>query len=152
METRASMAKKRPTSVLPSPPWSYAPSEVAEWQTSVAGPRQRAESVSRKQLRVRTFIGRCPTSMEGKLRRRLAALRFEPSEPGRNLPRGLGRFARATGPDVFLGKMGAIRIHGRLRKGEVLEVRATFSPHVPFRRASRLISRLGLRDVDGTWK
>jgi hypothetical protein len=97
-------------------------------------------------------MGRCPTSIEGRLRKRLAALRFEPSEPGRDLPRGFARFAQATSPDVFLGKVGAIRVHVRLRKGALLEVRATFSPPVPFRRASRLISRLGLREIDGTWK
>jgi hypothetical protein len=146
------MSKNRTLAVLPPPPWSQAPSEVAEWQASVGGPKRRGGSGSRKQLRVKTFVGRCPTSFEGRLRKRLAALGFESSDRGRNLPRGFARFAHATGNDAFLGKLGATRVHVRLRTGVVLELRATFSPPVTFRRASMLISRLGLRDVDGTWK
>jgi len=118
---------------------------------STAGPRPRRDPRSGRQVRVKSFIGRCPTSAAGTLLRRLARLGFERvesalrSSPGRNgLPPSKER-------DAFLGKLGETRVHIRLRKGASMELRVTFAPRASFRRASKLISRLGLRGLEGRW-
>lgn len=118
---------------------------------STAGPKPRRGSRSRRQVRVKVFTGRCATSSEGKLLRRLVALGFERVAAGQRSSSARGRFAHSADPNVFLGKLGESRVHIHLQKGALLELRATFSPRVSFRHASKLLSRLGLRGLKGIW-
>lgn len=145
------MSKKRNPGPLPQLPWSYSPSEVAEWLASTAGPRRNRDPRPRRQVRVKGFIGRCPTSDEGALFRRLAGLGFERVEGAQRSSPGPNRFAHFKERDAFLGKLGESRVHIRLRKGAAMELRVTFTPRASFRRASKLISRLNLRGLEGRW-
>lgn len=98
------------------------------------------------------FLGRCPASGEGKLLRRLAGLGFERvGGDFLNFPPVLTRLTRSPEPDSFFGKLGDTRVHIRLRKGATLELRVTFTPRVSSRRASKLLSRLRVRALEGTW-
>ncbi|MGI0149490.1 MAG: hypothetical protein ACREDF_08175 [Thermoplasmata archaeon] len=145
------MARKRQTGTVPQPPWSYSPSEVAEWMASTAGPSPPREPRARRQVRVKGFIGECPTSAEGRLLRRLSKLGFEPAEKAHRLPPLLTRLTHPKEPSSFSGKLGLTRVHIRLRKGTALSLRLTFTPRVSQRLASKLIYRLGLRNFEGTW-
>src|SRR5205807_10351998 len=77
--------RKRAAGAVPEPPWSYAPSEVAAWMASTAGPRRRGSS-SRRQVRVKGFVGEYPMSAEQRLVRRLGGLGFEPAESPSRFP------------------------------------------------------------------
>lgn len=104
-----------------------------------------------RQARVKGFVGEFPISAEGKLLRRLSELGFEPAQPGHHLPAVLTHLTHAREPAAYGGRLGGTRIHIRLRKGATLELRVTFIPRVSSQRASKLLSRLGLHDVDGRW-
>jgi len=146
------MARRRRAGILPQPPWSYAPSEVAGWLASTAGPSPRREPRSARQIRVKSFVGRCPTAAEGRLLRRLAELGFERTEgPFSQLPLKVMRRMRPTDREAFLGKLGDVRVHILLRKGATLRLRITFAPRVSSHRASKFLSRLGVRSLEGTW-
>ena len=150
-ELVASMSKKRPTGTLPQPPWSYSPSEVAQWMASTAGPRPPRDPRSRRQVRVKSFSGRCPSSAEDPLFRRLNRLGFQRIEGAMRSPPGRQGLAHSREWNAFLGKLGETQVHIRLRKGATLEFRVTFTPRASFRRASKLISRLDVRGLEGTW-
>jgi len=141
---------KRPVRSVPEPPWSYAPSEVAEWMASTAGPRRRA-SASRRQARVKGFVGHCPTSAEKRLLRRLAGLGFEPDESSSRFPAIFAHLPHSADSRSFQGNLGGTQVHLRLRKDAALELRLAFVPRLSFRRASKFLSRLGLRGLEGTW-
>src|SRR2546430_490495 len=142
--------KKRAAGNVPEPPWTYAPSEVAEWMASTAGPRRRG-SASRRQARVKGFVGRSPTSAEQGLLRRLAGPGFEPDESVSHFPAILVHLPHAADSRSFRGNLGGTQVHVRLRKDAVLELRLAFVPRLSFRRASKFLSRLGLRGLEGTW-
>jgi len=118
---------------------------------STAGPRTPRDPRSRPQVRVKGFIGRCPTSAEGTLLRRLAGLGFERIEGAQHSFRGRDRFPHSKERDAFLGQLGETQVHIRLRKGASMELRVTFAPRASLRRASKLIYRLGLRGLEGRW-
>ena len=118
---------------------------------STAGLRRSRESRARPQVRVKGFIGRCPPSDEGTLLRRLAAVGFERVEAAPRSSVGRKRFSHSKDWDAFLGELGESQIHIRLRRGAHLEIRVTFAPRASFRRASKWISRLGLRGLEGRW-
>jgi len=118
---------------------------------STAGPKPPRGSRSRRQIRVKGFTGRCATSSEGKLLRRLVALGFERVAGNQRSSPARGRFAHSVDSDVFVGALGESRVHIHLQKGALLELRATFSPRVSFRQATKLLSRLGLRGLRGIW-
>ena len=101
---------------------------------------------------MKSFVGRCPASAEGRLLRRLAGLGFERVEGDfLHFPPVLTRLTHSAEPEAFLGKLGDTRVHIRLRKGAALELRVTFTPRVSPRRASKLLSRLRVRALEGTW-
>jgi len=50
-----------------------------------------------------------------------------------------------------VGNLGGIEVRVRLRKDAVLELRLAFVPRLSFRRASKFLSRLGIRGLEGTW-
>ena len=52
---------------------------------------------------------------------------------------------------LTLGPFGGIEVRVRLRKDAVLELRLAFVPRLSFRRASKFLSRLGIRGLEGTW-
>lgn len=84
--------------------------------------------------------------------RRLAVLGFERFEGEfLHFPLALTRRTRSEQSEAFLGKLGDARVHIRLRKGAALEIRVTFAPRVSSRRASKFLSRLGVRALEGTW-
>ena len=145
------MSTRRRAVVLPEPPWTYAPSETAAWMVSTAGPRSRRGPPSRRQVRVKGFVGRCPTSSEARLRHRLEGLGFEPAEGVRHVPAIFARHPSAVQGAAFRGKVGQCAIAIRLRKGAELEIHVSFAPRVSYRRASKFLSRLGLRGLEGTW-
>ncbi|TLZ67965.1 MAG: hypothetical protein E6K12_02785 [Methanobacteriota archaeon] len=144
------MPKKRAAGNVPEPPWTYAPSEVAAWMASTAGPRRRG-SASRRQARVKGFVGHCPTSAEQRLLRRLAGLGFEPDESVSHFPAILAHLPHSADSRLFVGNLGGIEVRVRLRKDAVLELRLAFVPRLSFRRASKFLSRLGIRGLEGTW-
>ena len=80
------MSRRRSAGTFPEPPWSYAPSEVADWLASTAGPGSRRASRSRRRLHVKGFVGHCPTSAEGKLLRRLAEFGFAEAAGAHRFP------------------------------------------------------------------
>jgi hypothetical protein len=100
---------------------------------------------------VKGFVGRSPASAESKLLRRLALLRFEPDPEGERIPAVWARFRHSAEARAFRGKLGETRVWLRLAKGRDLELRLTFTPRVSFRRASKLIARLGVRGLEGAW-
>jgi hypothetical protein len=118
---------------------------------STAGPRHPRESRVRQQVRVKGFIGRSPRSDEGTLLRRLAGLGFERVEAAPRSSVGRKRFSHSKDWDTFIGKLGESQVQIRLRRGTHLEIRVTFAPRSSFRRASKWISRLGLRGLEGRW-
>ncbi|TMA02651.1 MAG: hypothetical protein E6J92_04420 [Methanobacteriota archaeon] len=144
------MPRKRAAGAVPEPPWSYAPSEVAAWMASTAGPRRRGSS-SRRRVRVKGFVGECPMSAEQRLVRRLAGLGFEPAESPSRFPGLFAHPPRAADTRSFQGNLAGTQVHLHLRKDTVLELRIAFVPRLSFRRASKFISRLGVRGLEGTW-
>jgi len=100
---------------------------------------------------VKGFVGECPTSAEQRLVRRLAGLGFEPAESPFRFPGLFAHLARSADTQSFRGSLGGIQVHLHLRKDTVLELRVAFVPRLSFRRASKFISRLGVRGLEGTW-
>jgi len=145
------MSTRRRAVVLPEPPWTYAPSETAAWMVSTAGPRSRRGPPSRRQVRVKGFVGRCPTSAEARLRHRLEGLGFERAEAAWHGPAIFARHPSAVQSAAFRGRVGESAIAIRLRRGAELEIHVSFAPRVSYRRASKFLSRLGLRGLEGTW-
>ena len=145
------MSRPRRTGTLPQPPWSYAPSEVAEWLASTAGSRRAREPRYTRQVRVRGFVGPCPASVEARLVRRLTRLGFERLEGSGHAPHVFRHLRHASSPALFLGKLGETRVRVRLGRAGGPEVRVTFIPRVSLRTASKLVTRLGLRLTDGMW-
>src|SRR5712692_4769381 len=120
------MSRKRRTGSLPQPPWSFSPSEVAEWLASTGGGRRRESSSGRQSL-VKGFLGSCPTAAKERLVGRLSGLGFERVKTDfLHLPPVLTRLVGSAEPEAFLGKLGDTQIHIRLRKGAALELRVTF--------------------------
>ena len=117
---------------------------------STAGPRRRGSS-SRRQVRVKGFVGECPMSAEQRLVRRLAGLGFEPAESPFRFPGLFAHLPRAADTRSFQGNLAGTQVHLHLRKDTVLELRIAFVPRLSFRRASKFISRLGVRGLEGTW-
>ena len=118
---------------------------------STAGPSPRREPRARRQVLVKDFACECPASAEGKLLHRLSELGFEPAEKARRLPPFLTRLRHSKEPASFGGRLGTTKVRIRLRKRTGLELHITFTPRVSQRRASKLISRLGLHHFEGTW-
>ena len=146
------MSRRRSAGTFPEPPWSYAPSEVAEWLASTAGPGSRRASRSRRRLHVKGFVGHCPTSAEGKLLRRLAEFGFAEAAGAHRFPPLFRWMAKSADAVSFLGNLGVTQVHIRLRKGAALQLHVAFVPVVSYRRASKFLLRLGLRGLEGTWK
>src|SRR5439155_4588995 len=142
--------RKRAAGAVPEPPWSYAPSEVAAWMASTAGARRRGSS-SRRQVRVKGFVGECPMSAEQRLVRRLAGLGFEPAESPLRFPGLFARLPRAADTRSFQGNLGGTQVHLHLRKNTVLELRAPFLPRLSFHPQSKFISQLVCPGSEGTW-
>jgi hypothetical protein len=117
---------------------------------STAGPRRR-RSASRRQARVKGFVGRCPMSEEKRLLRRLAGIGFEPTESTSRFPALLAHLPHSAASRSFLKIVGGTQVHIRLRKNRGLELRVAFVPRLSFRRAFKLLSRIGLRGLEGTW-
>ena len=117
---------------------------------STAGPR-RGGSSSRRQVRVKGFVGECPMSAEPRLVRRLAALGFEPAERPFRFPGLFAHLPRAADTRSFRGNLAGTQVHLHLREDTVLEMRVAFVPRLSFRRAFKFISRLGVRGLEGTW-
>ncbi len=146
------MSRKRSAGTFPQPPWSYAPSEVAEWLASTAGPGSRRASRVRRPLRVKGFVGHCPTSAEEKLLRRLAEFGFERAAVPTRIPTLFRWTTTPADAENFVGKLGETGVDLRLRRGAILQLHVAFVPAVSYRRASKFLSRFGLRGLEGTWK
>jgi len=138
---------------LPQPPWSYAPSEVAEWLGSTAG-RRRPRKVRRKRpATFRRFVARYPSSVESRIIRNLARLKFLPARGG-----GVGSRRQPPGPLpaartlTYRRAFGDAEVEVRLRDGESVEIRVRFKPPVSLPRGLKLVSRLGLRPSQGRWR
>jgi hypothetical protein len=102
--------------------------------------------------RVKTFVARLPASAEARLIGRMARLGIEPAAGGfEHLPHVLVRFVHHAPREVFVGKVGATRVLIRIRKGANARLRISFTPQVNFRRAWRLLSRLGVNPSEGSW-
>src|SRR5439155_1424865 len=110
------------------------------WMVSTAGPRSRRRHPSRHQVRVKGFVGRCPTSSEARLRHRLEGLGFEPAEGVWHVAAIFARHPSAVQGAAFRGKVGQCAIAIRLRKGAELEIHVSFAPRVSYRRASKFLS------------
>ncbi len=67
------------------------------------------------------------------------------------MPSVLTRHADSVEPNAFRGRLGDTQVHIRLRKGATLPLRVTFTPRVSSRRASKLLARLRVRGLEGTW-
>ena len=61
------------------------------------------------------------------------------------------RHPSAVQSAAFRGRVGESAIAIRLRRGAELEIHVSFAPRVSYRRASKFLSRLGLRGLEGTW-
>lgn len=137
--------------MFPDPPWTQAPSEVMAWGASVGGRYPRAPRFHRP-TRVRGYAIDIPASQKPRLLARMRRLGFEAAGGGSPRLYGLAnRLAHHAAPEEFEGRFGSGRIGIRLRKGTRIEVRASFTPQMMFRRAWRVISRLGLDPARGTW-
>jgi hypothetical protein len=86
------------------------------------------------------------------LLRRLAGLGFERvGGDFLHFPPVLTRRKHSAESEAFHGKLGDTRVHIRLRKGAAIELRVSFTPRVSSRRASKFLSKLGIRALEGTW-
>ena len=108
------MSRRRSAGTFPEPPWSYAPSEVADWLASTAGPGSRRASRSRRRLHVKGFVGHCPTSAEGKLLRRLAEFGFAEAAGAHRFPPFFRWMAKSADAVSFVGNLGETQVHIRL--------------------------------------
>src|SRR3990172_8177301 len=143
------MSPRNGSPELPQPPWSYAPSEVAEWLASTARPtRRRGRRVGRAPARVKGFFGRFPLSEEEKLLRRLAGSDFHPM---RRLRGALARFSRRPPGRSFAGRLRDVDVEVDMRKKDLLEVRVMFGRPIDVSRATRLLTELRLRPSSGQW-
>ncbi len=137
---------------FPEPPWTQAPSEVMAWGSSIGGRSPSAFRVHRH-ARVKGYEVHLPTSEESRILGRMSRLGLGPTEASRvHLPRVVTRLAHHAAAETFLGRMNGVRIEVRLRKRSRLEVRLTFMPTIAFRKAWRIVSRLGLHPTEGTWR
>ncbi len=136
---------------FPEPPWTQAPSEVMAWGSSVGG-RGPSRLSAHRRARVKGYAIHLPVSEESRILGRLSRSGLVPSRRGRiHVPRVLTRITHHAADEAFLGRMGGTRIELRIRKRSRLEVHMTFTPTIAFRKAWRMVSRLGLRPTEGTW-
>src|SRR5205809_4128062 len=117
---------------------------------STAGPRRRGSS-SRRRVRVKGFVGECPMSAEERLMRRLAGLGFEPAESPSRFPGLFAHLPHSADTRSFQGLLAGAQVLLHPLHDTVLELRIAFVPRLSFRPASKFISRLGVRGLDGTW-
>ncbi len=134
---------------FPEPPWTQAPSEVIAWGSSIRG-RMTSTTPSHPPTRVKGYEARVPVAEEARLRRRMSSLGLGSSNPVQ-ASHLVPRLAHRAWAEVFVGRVGGTRIEVRLRKRNRLEVRVTFIPQTAFRRAWRIVTRLGLHPAEGTW-
>src|SRR5438445_502750 len=80
-----------------------------------------------------------------------AGLGFGPAESSLRFPGLFAGLPHAADTRSFQGNLGGTQVHLHLRKDTVLELRVAFLPRLSFRRASKFISRLGVRGLEGTW-
>jgi hypothetical protein len=79
-------------------------------------------------------------------------LRFEHIEGGGDpLRRALVHLTRIPPSATYQGTMAGTRILVRLREAAENRVRITFTPRMSERNASKVVSRLGLDVLEGTW-
>ncbi len=135
---------------FPEPPWTQAPSEVIAWGSSIRG-RMTSTASSHPPTRVKGYEARVPAAEEARIRRRMSSLGLGSSNPVQ-APHLVPRLAHRARAEVFVGRVGGTRIEIRLRKRNRLEVRVTFIPQTAFRKAWRIVSRLGLHPAEGTWR
>lgn len=145
------MSRRTGSVALPEPPWTQAPSEVMAWGASTGG-RPHPESRAPRPSRVKGFDSHVPAAEEERLLAHMARLGFAPTR-GRppSLPRWIPHLLHHATPQVFLGTISGTHLQIRLRKAARVEVRVTFTPKASFRKAWRLVARLGLDTSEGTW-
>lgn len=137
---------------LPEPPWSQAPSEVTAWLSSTGGRRSARARPPPRQLRVRGFVARCSSSEERRLLRRLVRYHFErASGEAEPLSRALDRLVHLPPAETFRGTVAGTRILVRLREGTEHRVRIGFTPRLTERNASKILARLGIDALEGSW-
>jgi len=93
-------------------------------------------------------------SEEKRLLRRLAGLSFEPTECTSRFPALLAHLPHlphSASSRSLLKNVGGTQVHIRIRKNRGLELGVAFVPRLSFRRGFKLLSRLGLRGLEGTW-
>lgn len=138
---------------LPQPPWSYAPSEVAEWLASTAGLRRPREARRERPATFRRFVARYPSSVESRIVRSLTRLKFLPVRgTGAGLRREIAGLAHPARTLTYRRALGDTEVEVRLRDGESVEIRVRFKPPVSQQRGLELVSRLGLRPSSGRWR
>ncbi len=136
---------------FPEPPWTQAPSEVMAWGSSVGG-RIPAVPRAHRPSRVKGYEVHVSASEEGRILGRMSRLGLGELERGHvHLPRLVTRLAHHAPANAFLGRMSGVRIEVLLRKRSRLEVRMRFTPATTFRKAWRIVLRLGLHPAEGAW-
>lgn len=84
--------------------------------------------------------------------RRLDRLGFQATQGAAvSLREALGRWTHAAPTATFQGKVAGIRVVLRLREGTERRARVTFSPRVTERTAVKILSRLDLDPLEGSW-
>ncbi len=136
---------------FPEPPWTQAPSEVLAWGASTG--RRRGEPFRpHRPARVKGFETRLSTAAKSKFFAHLARLGLVPSgERPESLSDALARLAHRPADTYYGGRVGGTRVQVRVRTRDRVEVRVAFTPHVSFRRAWRIVSRMELPTAEGAW-
>lgn len=122
------------------------------WLSSTGGRRPSRARPPPRQPRVRGFVARCTPTEERRLLHRLARFRFERvSEEGERLSRALDRLVRVPPSETYRGTLAGTRILVRLREGAERRVRIVFTPRLTRRNAARILARLGVDVLEGSW-
>ncbi len=148
------MGRKGSTLRLPQPPWSYAPSEVAEWLASTAGRHKRPSTRHRhRQFMVKEFFGRYPPSIEDKVALNLNRMNFRRLEgSGAGWRHMLADLTHTEKSLAFRRASKETEVEVQLRRGKSVGVRVTFKPPVSHEQGLKIVSRLGLRPSRGKWR
>lgn len=145
------MTRFRESASLPEPPWTQAPSEVLAWGAAT-GNRREARVRPHPATRVKSYAAHLPVAEEARLLGHLARLRIGHVRDGRvHLPHLVTRLGHHAPSESFVGRVGGMRIEVRVRKKNRIEVHVRFVPKTTFRRAWRIVTRMGLHPNEGTW-
>jgi len=94
----------------------------------------------------------CTASEERRLLHRLARYRFEQArEEAGPFVRAVDRLGHTPPSETFRGTVSGSRVLVRLRQGAENRVRIRFTPRLTERRASKILSRLGIDPEKGSW-